>query len=135
MTVYDGKYHDVDSSEMAFKIATRRAFKDAVDKAKPVLLEPIMEVIIRIPDKYMGDISGDLNQRRGRILGMSAESGLQMVTAEVPLAEMAKYATELRSLTQGCGLFEMKFVRYEQVPANIANEIKTKYQASQSEEE
>ncbi|MDD4317618.1 MAG: elongation factor G [Victivallaceae bacterium] len=135
VTVYDGKYHDVDSSEMAFKIATRRAFKDAVDKAKPVLLEPIMEVIIRIPDKYMGDISGDLNQRRGRILGMSAESGLQMVTAEVPLAEMAKYATELRSLTQGCGLFEMKFVRYEQVPANIANEIKTKYQASQSEEE
>ena len=135
VTVYDGKYHDVDSSEMAFKIATRRAFKEAIEKARPVLLEPIMDVKIRIPDRYMGDISGDLNQRRGRIIGMSAEDGLQVVNAEVPQAEMAKYATELRSLTQGSGLFEMEFSRYEQVPANIAGEIKAKYQASLTEEE
>ncbi len=135
VTVYDGKYHDVDSSEMAFKIATRRAFKDAMDKSRPVLLEPIMNVKIRIPDRYMGDVSGDLNQRRGRIIGMSAEDGLQVVNAEVPQAEMAKYATELRSITQGSGLFEMEFARYEQVPTNIANEIKAKYQASLSEED
>ncbi len=135
VTVYDGKYHDVDSSEMAFKIATRRAFKEAIEKARPVLLEPIMNVKIRIPDKYMGDVSGDLNQRRGRIIGMSAEDGLQVVNAEVPQAEMAKYATELRSLTQGSGLFEMEFARYEQVPTNIANEIKAKYQASLTEED
>lgn len=133
--VYDGKYHDVDSSEMAFKIATRRAFKDAMDKANPVLLEPIMTVKIRIPDRYMGDVSGDLNQRRGRIIGMSAEDGLQVVSAEVPQSEMAKYATELRSITQGSGLFEMEFARYEQVPSNIANEIKAKYQASLTEED
>lgn len=133
--VYDGKYHDVDSSEMAFKIATRRAFREAIEKARPVLLEPIVNVKIRIPDRYMGDISGDLNQRRGRIIGMSAEDGLQVVNAEVPQAEMAKYATELRSLTQGSGLFEMEFSRYEQVPANIANEIKAKYQASLTEED
>jgi elongation factor G len=133
--VCDGKYHDVDSSEMAFKIATRRAFKEAIEKAHPVLLEPIMNVKIRIPDRYMGDINGDLNQRRGRIIGMSAEDGLQVVNAEVPQAEMAKYATELRSLTQGSGLFEMEFARYEQVPTNIANEIKAKYQGSLTEED
>lgn len=135
VTVYDGKYHDVDSSEMAFKIATRRAFKDAMSKAKPVLLEPIMKVAIHIPSIYMGDISGDLNQRRGRILGMSVEDGLQVVTAEVPQAEMSRYATELRSLTQGSGLFEMSFSRFEQVPTNIASDVIAKYQASQGEED
>lgn len=135
VTVYDGKYHDVDSSEMAFKIATRRAFKDAMSKAKPVLLEPIMKVAIHIPSIYMGDISGDLNQRRGRILGMSVEDGLQVVMAEVPQAEMSRYATELRSLTQGSGLFEMSFSRFEQVPTNIASDVIAKYQASQGEED
>lgn len=133
VTVYDGKYHPVDSNEMAFKIASRMAFRDAMSKARPVILEPIMEVKIHIPNDYMGDITGDLNHKRGRILGMGVEEGLQLVNAEVPLAEMAKYATELRSMTQGRGSFEMDFVRYEAVPANVANEIIAKHQAEQEE--
>ncbi len=127
VSVYDGKFHDVDSSEMAFKIASRAAFRDAVEKAKPILLEPIQNVRIFIPDKYMGDISGDLNQKRGRILGMEVEEGIQIVKAEVPLAELAKYATELRSITQGNGSFEMSFARYEMVPSNVAKEIIDKH--------
>jgi elongation factor G len=134
VTVYDGKYHPVDSNEMAFKIAARMAFRDAMSKAKPVILEPIMKVKITVPNDYMGDITGDLNHKRGRILGMGTEEGLQVVNAEVPLAEMAKYATELRSMTQGRGLFQMDFERYEQVPANIANEIIAKHQAEQEED-
>ena len=129
VAVYDGKYHPVDSNEMAFKIAGRMAFREAISKAKPVLLEPIMKVLISIPDAYMGDITGDLNHKRGRVLGMSADEGLQVVHAEVPMAEMHKYATELRSMTQGRGSFEMEFERYEQVPANVANEIIAKHQA------
>ncbi|HBM14876.1 MAG TPA: elongation factor G [Lentisphaeria bacterium] len=127
VTVYDGKFHDVDSSEMAFKIASRAGFRDGVEKAKPILLEPIMNVKIYIPDQYMGDISGDLNTKRGRILGMEAEEGLQVVRAEVPIAELAKYATELRSITQGNGSFEMSFARYEMVPTNVAKEIIEKH--------
>lgn len=127
VSVYDGKYHDVDSSEMAFKIAARAAFRDAVEKARPILLEPIQNVRIFIPDKYMGDISGDLNSKRGRILGMEMEEGIQVVKAEVPLAELAKYATELRSITQGNGSFEMSFARYEMVPSNVAKEIIDKH--------
>jgi elongation factor G len=118
---------------MAFKIASRMAFRDAMSKAKPVILEPIMEVKIHIPNDYMGDITGDLNHKRGRILGMGVEEGLQLVKAEVPLVEMAKYATELRSMTQGRGSFEMDFVRYEAVPSNVANEIIAKHQAEQEE--
>ena len=129
VAVYDGKYHPVDSNEMAFKIAGRMAFREAISKAKPVLLEPIMKVLISIPDAYMGDITGDLNHKRGRVLGMSADEGLQVVHAEVPMAEMHKYATELRSMTQGRGSFEMEFERYEQVPSNVANEIIAKHQA------
>lgn len=134
VAVYDGKYHPVDSNEMAFKIAGRMAFRDAISKAKPVLLEPIMKVSIHIPDAYMGDITGDLNHKRGRVLGMSVDEGLQVVNAEVPLAEMYKYATELRSMTQGRGSFEMEFDRYEQVPANVANEIIAKHQAEVEKE-
>ncbi|MFA7186344.1 MAG: elongation factor G, partial [Victivallales bacterium] len=134
VTVYDGKYHPVDSNEMAFKIAARTAFRDAMSKAKPVILEPIMKVKITVPNDYMGDITGDLNHKRGRILGMGTEEGLQVVNAEVPVAEMAKYATELRSMTQGRGLFQMDFERYEQVPANVANEIIAKHQAEQEED-
>ena len=133
--VYDGKYHPVDSNEMAFKIAARMAFKDAMQQAKPVLLEPIMRVDIHIPDSYMGDISGDLNHKRGRILGMRVEEGMQVVEAEVPYAEMRKYATELRSMTQGRGSFEMRPVRYEQVPGNIASEIIAAHQAEKNAEE
>lgn len=135
VSVYDGKFHAVDSSEMAFKIAARMAFRDAMSKAKPVLLEPIMKVKITIPDHYMGDITGDLNHKRGRILGMDAAGGMQVVNAEIPLSEMAKYATELRSMTQGRGLFEMEFSRYEQVPSIVANEIIAKYQAEKQHHE
>lgn len=123
VSVYDGKHHPVDSSEMAFKIAARMAFRDAMAKAKPVLLEPVMIVKITVPDHYMGDISGDLNHKRGHIVGMNAEEGMQVVTAKVPLAELSKYAAELRSMTQGKGSFEMEFSTYEVVPANAAAAI------------
>ena len=134
IAVYDGKYHPVDSNEMAFRIAGRMAFRDAVAKAKPVLLEPIMRVDIGIPDIYLGEITGDLNHKRGRILGMSMDEGTQIVQAEVPMAEMRRYATELRSMTQGKGHFEMHFVRYEQVPPNVAQEIIAKHQAEKGED-
>ncbi|MBN1864998.1 MAG: elongation factor G [Victivallales bacterium] len=134
ISVYDGKHHPVDSSEMAFKIASRTAFRKAMENAKPILLEPIQKVKIMIPDEYMGDITGDLNQKRGRILGMSAEEGLQVVNAEIPLAEMSRYATELRSMTQGRGTFEMEFTRYEMVPSNVAKEIIDSYQKETVEE-
>lgn len=135
VTLLDGKYHPVDSSEMAFKIAARMAFRDAMSKARPVLLEPIMKVNIHVPDTSMGDVSGDLNHKRGRILGMDMEDGMQVVRAEVPMAELNRYATELRSMTQGRGSFDMTFDRYEQVPANVAGEIIAKHQAEHEHEE
>lgn len=135
VSVYDGKHHEVDSSEMSFKIAARAAFRDAMSKAKPILLEPIYKVKIIIPDEYMGDVTGDLNHKRGRILGMSVEEGMQVVNAEVPLAEMSKYASELRSMTQGKGSFEMEFDRYEMVPSNVAKNIIEAHKASLTEEE
>ena len=135
VTVYDGKFHDVDSSEMAFKIASRRAFRDAMSKAKPVLMEPVITARIMIPDEFTGEISGLINHKRGRILGMDMEDGMQVVTAEVPYAEMLRFATELRSATQGSGSFEMEFARYEVVNPVIANEIIAKFQAQNKEEE
>lgn len=121
--VYDGSYHPVDSSEMAFKIAASVAYKKGLPEAKPVLLEPIMKVTIVVPEQYMGDILGDMNKRRGAILGMEAKNGKQVITAEVPQAEMFKYATDLRSITQARGLFEMEFVRYQEAPSNVAEAI------------
>ena len=135
VTVYDGKFHDVDSSEMAFKIASRLAFRDAMGKANPVLMEPIMAVKILIPESYTGDISGAINHKRGRILGMEMEEGLQAVQCEAPLAEMQKFATELRSMTQGRGSFEMDFARYETVNPAVANEIIAKFKAENTQEE
>lgn len=135
VTVFDGKYHPVDSSEMAFKIATRRAFKEAMEKAKPVLMEPVMNVRIMIPESYTGDITGNLNHKRGRILGMNTEEGLQVLEAEAPQAEIQKYATELRSMTQGKGSHEISFARYDVVPANVMNEIINKFKAENQEEE
>ncbi|NLB64928.1 MAG: elongation factor G [Lentisphaerae bacterium] len=123
VTVYDGSSHDVDSSEIAFKIAARTAFRDGMSKSRPVLLEPIMTVRVTIPGEFMGDCTGDLNQKRGRILGMESEDGMQVVVAEVPQAEMFKYSSELRSMTGGRGTFEMTFDRYEVVPANVAQKI------------
>ena len=122
-TVYDGSYHDVDSSEVAFKIAGARAFREAMAEAKPVLLEPIMTVKVTIPSQYMGDINGDLNHRRGRILGMETEEGLQILTAEVPQSELFRYAAELRSMTGGQGSFEMEYCRYDVVPANVTQKV------------
>ena len=134
--VFDGKYHPVDSNEMAFKIASRAAFKDAMQKAKPIVLEPIMRVKISIPDNYMGDVSGDLNHTRGHIMGVDNEEGMQVLSVEVPLAEMHKYATELRSITHGRGSFEMTFGHYEPVPTQLAANIIADYQArSRSEED
>lgn len=122
-TLYFGSYHPVDSSEMAFKMAASLAFKEGMAKASPILLEPIYKADITVPESYMGDILGDLNKRRGRILGMELEDGKQVISAEVPLAEMFKYATDLRSMTQGRGSFAMEFIRYEEVPSNIATKI------------
>lgn len=133
--VFDGKYHDVDSSEMAFKIATRGAFREAMAKAKPMLLEPIMNLKIMFPEEYMGAISGDLNSRRGRILGMDREDGMQVLMAELPLAESYTYPTLLRSMTQGRGSFEMRFERYEPVPAQLAAKIQEDVAKLQEEDE
>jgi len=128
VTLYDGSYHEVDSSEMAFKIAGSLAIKEAARKAKPVLLEPIMAVEVVVPEQYMGDVIGDLNSRRGRIEGMQLRGTTQIIKSMVPLSEMFGYATELRSRTQGRGSFTMHFGKYEEVPAAIAEEIVNKVQ-------
>ncbi|GAA0087171.1 elongation factor G [Clostridium sp. CTA-7] len=122
-TLHDGSYHPVDSSEMAFKMATSIAYKKGLEAAKPVLLEPIMHVEVLIPDEYMGDIIGDINKRRGRVLGMEPEGKLQKVSAEIPLSEMFKYATDLRSMTQARGSFISELERYEEVPELEAKKI------------
>jgi len=122
-TVFDGSYHEVDSSEVAFKIAGSMAFKEALTKASPCLMEPMMKVEVIIPEQYMGDVIGDISGRRGRIEGMEARLGEQSVHAFVPLSEMFGYATNLRSRTQGRGLFTMQFDHYEEVPANIAEKV------------
>ena len=126
VTVFDGSYHDVDSSEMAFKIAGSMGFKEGARKAQPVLLEPYMKVEVTIPEEYMGDIIGDLNSRRGRIEGMEAVSGSQVVRAQVPLSSMFGYATDMRSKTQGRGNYSMEFDHYEEVPKSIAEEVANK---------
>jgi len=123
VTLYDGSYHSVDSSEMAFKIAASMAFKKGFMQASPILLEPIMSVEVKVPEAYMGDIIGDLNKKRGRILGMDPENGYQIIRALVPQAELFRYATDLRSITQGRGSFKMTFDHYEEVPANIAEQV------------
>ncbi len=123
ISVYDGSYHDVDSSEVAFKIAGARALTEGLSKAKPVLLEPIMRMKVMVPDQFMGDITGDLNHKRGRILGVGSEDGVQVITADVPQAEIFRYSSELRSMTGGRGNFEIAFDRYEVVPANIAQKV------------
>jgi len=130
--VYDGSYHDVDSSEMSFKIAASMAVKAAAHKAKPVLLEPVMSIEVVVPDEYMGAVNGDLSSRRGHLEGMELRGTTQLIKAMVPLSEMFGYATELRSRTQGRGSFTMHFGRYEQVPAAIAEEIVTRVQGKVS---
>ncbi len=122
-TLYDGSYHAVDSSEMAFKVAASLAFKKGLAEAGPVLLEPIYKLEVLIPDEYMGDVIGDINRRRGRILGMNPQSGKQEVVAEVPISEAFKYATDLRSMSQARGSFKMTFERYEELPSNLASKV------------
>jgi elongation factor G len=123
VVAYDGSYHDVDSSEIAFKIAGIMAFKDGVRKASPVLLEPIMKVEAITPEEYMGDVMGDLNARRGQIQGMEDRSNAKVIGAQVPLSEMFGYATTLRSMTQGRASYSMEFDHYEPVPKNIQETI------------
>ena len=123
--LYDGSYHEVDSSEMAFKIAGSMAFKDAMKKSKPVLLEPYFKIEVVVPEEYMGDVIGDINSRRGRIEGMEARAGAQVIKGYVPLSEMFGYATDLRSKTQGRGTYSMQFDHYEPVPNSLAEKIIT----------
>lgn len=127
--VYDGKFHAVDSDEMSFKTAARNALKDAFVKAGPILLEPVMTVEITVPSRYFGDVSGDLNTRRGHILGMDTEGEFQTIRAEVPLAEMQTYGTILRSMSHGEGSFSMEFARYDQVPSHLQDEVISKLDA------
>jgi elongation factor G len=124
----DGSYHDVDSSEIAFKIAGSMAFKEAARKASPVLLEPIMDVEVVVPQEYMGDVMADLNSRRGKVGGMFQRSDAQVIAARVPLSKMFGYATDLRSLTQGRAVYTMQFSRYEKLPASLAEDLVSRFQ-------
>jgi elongation factor G len=124
VTVFDGSYHDVDSSEMAFKIAANLAFKAGLPQAVPLLLEPVDTVEVIAPDRYTGDIISDVNKRRGRVMGMSPDGkGNQIISAEIPAAELASYATDLRSMTQSRGRFTHEFVRYEEAPAPVTEKV------------
>jgi elongation factor G len=123
VTVHDGKHHAVDSDEVSFKIAASHAFRDAFVKAKPTLLKPIHRVRITVPQEFLGDVMGDLTSRRGRITGTGADGHFQVIEAEVPLAEMDRYATRLRSMSQGKGLPPMILERYEEVPADVQSRI------------
>ncbi|MGQ9604402.1 MAG: elongation factor G [bacterium] len=132
-TIYDGSYHEVDSSDMAFKIAASMAFKKAFMEANPALLEPIMNVTVSVPDEFLGDVMGDLSSKRGRIQGIDSKGHLQIVRAQVPLAELYKYSTTLRSMTQGRGVFECEFSHYEEVPREIAQKIIEEAKAAKEE--
>ena len=132
-TLYDGKYHPVDSDEMSFITAASLAYKEGIPKAKPVLLEPVYKLTITVPDRYMGDIMGDMSKKRGRIMGMEPVGNRQVISAEAPLSELFKYATELRSMTQARGSFEMSFERYEEVPAAFSEDVIAKAKAKKEE--
>jgi elongation factor G len=134
VTVYDGSFHAVDSSEMAFKIAASMGFKTALMNAKPVILEPIMAMEISVPDECMGDVIGDLNSRRGKVLGVDPKAGGQVIRAMVPMAEVLRYSPELRSLTSGRGNFTMEFSRYEELPAHLAEKVIKEAQDRKQEE-
>ena len=122
-TLLDGSYHPVDSSEMAFKMATTIAFKEGISKAKPTLLEPIARVEIEVPEAFTGDIMGDMKKRRGRMLGMELKGGKQAIIAEMPLAELYTYATDVRSMTQGRGNISYAFQRYEEAPSQVQAKV------------
>jgi elongation factor G len=130
----DGSYHNVDSSEMAFKIAAAMAFRKGMEQAQAVLLEPVMNVEVIVPEAYMGDIMGDLNSRRGRIQGMEPTGALQKIRAQVPMAEMFRYSIDLRSMTQGRGFFAMEVSHYEEVPSQVAEQISAAAKAEKEKE-
>jgi elongation factor G len=130
-TLYDGSYHSVDSSEMAFKLATIIAFRKGAEMAKPTLLEPIAEVEIRVPEVFMGDVIGDLNTKRGRVLGMEAQGKFQVIKAHVPESEMMRYAIDLKSMTQGRGSYDIRFLKYDEVPGKISEGIISQLKAAQ----
>jgi elongation factor G len=133
VTVYDGSFHQVDSSELAFKMAASKAMRDGFAKADPVLLEPITNVRVTVPDTFMGDVIGDLNSKRGRILGMEPKGKMQVVSAQVPLAEMSRYSIDLRSITGGRGVFSVEFSHYEEVPEHIAQKIIEQHKKEQED--
>lgn len=134
VTLYDGSYHDVDSSDMAFKIAGSMGFKNAVEKAKPVILEPIMAMAVTVPDECMGDVIGDLNSRRGKVLGMDTKGHLQVIKSHVPMVEVLKYAPDLRAITSGRGEFQLEFSHYEEVPPQLAEKVIKEAKARQAEQ-
>ena len=131
--LFDGSYHSVDSSEMAFKIAGSMAFKDAMENAQAVLMEPIMIATVTVPEQSVGDVIGDLNSRRGRPLGMEPKGSVTEVKAEVPMAELLSYAPDLRAITGGRGDFSMDFLRYEEIPAHVAQKVAAAANADEQE--
>ena len=133
VTLYDGSYHEVDSNEMAFKIAGSMGIQKGAKKASPVILEPMMSAEMITPENFMGDVVGDINRRRGRVKSMEMRHGAQVISAFVPLSEMFGYATELRSMTQGRASYSMQFDHYEQLPNNLAEEIIAKHAGKQGE--
>ena len=132
-TLVDGSYHEVDSSEMAFKIAASLAYKAGLEKASPVLMEPISQVEVHVPENNMGDVMGDINKRRGRIVGIEHKGEFSVISCEVPTSEMARYATDLRSMTQGRGWYTIDFLRYEQMPKEYADKVISKRQTKDAE--
>lgn len=135
VTLYDGSYHTVDSSEMAFKIAGAMALKKAVTEAKPIILEPIMNVEVITPEEYMGSIIGDLNAKRGKVLGVEPQANSQKIKAQVPMSEMVRYAPTLHSITSGRGIYSMEFSHYEEVPGPLASKIIAEREAHKKKEE
>jgi len=133
--IYDGSYHAVDSSEQAFKMAASMAFKKAMEKGRPILLEPVMEVVVTVPNQYTGDVMGDLNSRRARIQGMEPVSDTtDAITAQAPMAEMSSYATLLRSITQGRGAYTMSMCGYEEAPAHITQTLMAEFSSTGAKE-
>jgi elongation factor G len=130
-TLYDGSYHDVDSSDIAFKIAASMGFKAAVEKAKPVILEPVMHMEITVPDENMGDVIGDLNSRRGKVEGMETKSHAEVIKARVPMAEVLKYSQDLNSMTSGRGSFTMEFSHYAELPPHLVDKVVKETKAAQ----
>ena len=133
VTLFDGTYHNVDSDEMSFKLAASQCFRKGFVECKPCLLEPIYEVEIKVPEEYMGDVMGDISSRRGKILGMDADGHFQVIKSLVPLAELYKYSSHLRSITQGRGVHTRKFDHYEEVPKDVEQKVIEEYKKSREE--